>query len=117
MRDSPPSRPVLALLLAAALVLGPCPARAEDLPAYTITVGGARISPARLEVPAKRKIKLVIRNEGPGPCEFENLDLRVEKVLAPGAASFVVVHPLKPGIYRFVDEFHPDTGQMTLVAR
>jgi len=28
-----------------------------------------------------------------------------------------VIHPLKPGTYRFIDEFHPDTGQMLLVVR
>jgi hypothetical protein len=37
--------------------------------------------PTQLVVPAGVKIKLTIRNEGPGPCEFENLNLRVEKVL------------------------------------
>jgi len=68
-------------------------------------------------VPAGRKIKLTLKNEGPGASEFENLDLRVEKVLAPGASSFVVIHPLKPGSYRFVDEFHPATSEMLLIAK
>jgi hypothetical protein len=67
--------------------------------------------------PGRKKIKLTIRNEGPGPIEFENLDLRVEKVLAPGASSFLVIHPLKPGSYRFIDEFHAATGTMELIAK
>lgn len=70
-----------------------------------------------LEVPAGRRVKLALRNEGPGPCEFENLELRVEKVLAPGASSFVVLAPLRPGRYRFIDEFHPDTGALDVVAK
>lgn len=107
---------VLALLLSAAACAA-ARVQAEELPAYTVTLANGRITPATLEVPARRKFKLVIRNEGPGPCEFENLSLRVEKVLVPGASSFVVIHPLQPGSYPFVDEFHPDTGQMTLVAR
>jgi hypothetical protein len=28
-----------------------------------------------------------------------------------------VIHPLRPGRYRFVDEFHPDTGVMWLIAQ
>ncbi len=92
-------------------------ALAEELLTLPVVIRGGRIHPARLEVPAGRKIKLTIKNEGPGPCEFENLDLRVEKVLAPGASSFVVIHPLRPGSYRFIDEFHPDTSEMLLVAK
>ena len=43
--------------------------------------------------------------------------MRVEKVLAPGVTSFVVLHGLKPGEYRFVDEFRPNGGALTLVAK
>lgn len=92
-------------------------AGASDLPTFNVVIKGGRIDPARLEVPAGKKIKLAIRNEGPGPSEFENLDLRVEKVLAPGASSFVVIHPLKPGSYTFIDEFHPKTSEMQLIAK
>ncbi|WP_310449646.1 cupredoxin domain-containing protein [Sulfuritalea sp.] len=95
--------------------------RAQTPPAEAVTfdvvIKNGRIVPARLEVPAGRKIKLAIKNEGPGPSEFENLSLRVEKVLAPGASSFLVIHPLKPGSYRFIDEFHPDTSEMLLIAK
>lgn len=84
---------------------------------FQVSARDGRLLPAKLEVPAGVRIKLVIRNEGTTPIEFENLSLRVEKVLAPGAQSFVVIHPLKPGSYRFVDEFHPDTAEMLLIAR
>jgi len=88
-----------------------------ELPGYSVVIKDGRIIPARLEVPAGKKIKLAIRNEGPGPSEFENLSLRIEKVLAPGASSFVVIHALAPGTYRFVDEFHPATAEMLLIAQ
>jgi len=91
-------------------------ASAEPL-VFSIVIKDGRIAPARLEVPAGRKIKLAVKNEGPGPSEFENLSLRVEKVLAPGASSFLVIHPLKPGTYRFIDEFHPTTSEMLLIAK
>ena len=90
---------------------------ADELPVFAVVIKDGRIVPARLEVPAGRKIKLTIKNEGPGPSEFENLSLRVEKVLAPGASSFVVIHALQPGSYRFIDEFHPATAEMLLVVR
>ena len=114
------SAAILRFLLAAQLVAagaGVAHAQSAELPTFEIVAKNGRLLPERLEVPAGRKIKLAIRNEGPGPIEFENLDLRVEKVLAPGASSFLVIHPLKPGSYRFIDEFHAATGAMQLIAK
>lgn len=90
---------------------------ADDTPTFQVIAKDGRLTPARLEVPAGRKIRIQIRNEGPGPTEFESTELRVEKVLAPGASSSVVIHPLQPGTYRFFDEFHPATGECLLTAR
>ena len=103
---------LLALFLAAVLE-----ARADELPTYHVIAKGGRLSPERIEVPAGKRIKLTLQNEGPGPIEFENLDMRVEKVLAPGGTSFVVTPQLKPGAHTFIDEFHPETGSMQLIAR
>lgn len=109
-----------ALALAAGLSFGwpvDASAQAPELPTFHIVAKDGRLLPNRLEVPAGKKIKLTLANEGRSPVEFENLDLRVEKVLAPGGVSFVVIHPLKPGTYRFIDEFHADTAEMLLIAK
>jgi hypothetical protein len=92
-------------------------AGAQELPTFAITAKDGRLEPAQLEVPAGKRIKLTLRNAGQAPVEFENLNLRVEKVLGPGASSFVVTPPLKPGVHEFIDEFHPDTGRMQLIAK
>lgn len=92
-------------------------ARADSLTTFAVTAKDGRLSPERIEVPAGKRIKLTVHNEGPGPIEFENLNLRVEKVLAPGGKSFVVTPPLRPGSHEFIDEFHPDTGRMWLIAK
>ncbi|MCZ7655461.1 MAG: cupredoxin domain-containing protein [Rhodocyclaceae bacterium] len=73
--------------------------------------------PSRIEVPAGRRIKLVLVNEGPGPLEFENAEMHVEKVISAGARSFVVLPKLKPGEYEFVDEFNPITGVLTVIVK
>lgn len=96
---------------------GLAPAQTSELPTFHVVAKDGRLLPNRLEVPAGKKIKLTLANEGRSPVEFENLDLRVEKVLGPGGVSFVVIHPLKPGSYRFIDEFHADTAQMLLIAK
>lgn len=110
-------RAALPILLALCLAGGAASARAEELPTFAIVAKDGRLEPAQLEVPAGRRIKLTLRNAGTSPVEFENLNLRVEKVLAPGASSFVVTPPLKPGAHLFIDEFHPETGKMQLIAK
>ncbi len=90
---------------------------ADALPTFEIVAKDDRLSPERLEVPAGQRIKLILRNQGKSPIEFENLGMRVEKVLAPGATSFVVLPRLKPGEYEFIDEFHMDTGKMKVIAK
>lgn len=107
-------RRTLALLAMAAFALV---AAAQELPAFEVVMKDGRFSPERLEVPAGKRVKLVLKNEGRTPAEFENLSMRVEKVLAPGVTSFVVLHNLKPGEYRFLDEFHPQGGSLTVVAK
>jgi len=101
--------------LALALLLW-CGSRAyAALPAYPITIADGVYKPESLEVPAGQRFKLIIKNTGKGPAEFENLSLRVEKVLAADVESFVVIHPLKPGHYHFIDEFHLDMAGFTLI--
>lgn len=104
------------LLLALSLFTAPA-VRAEDLPTFQLVIKGGRLFPETLEVPANTKFRLQIKNEGPGAAEFESLELRKEKVLAPGVSSNLIFHPLKPGTYKFFDEFHADTAQGRIVAK
>lgn len=93
------------------------PVLAEELPVFKLVAKGGRFNPTVIEVPAGKRFKIEISNEGPGAIEFESKDLKQEKVLAPGAKSFVVINALKPGTYKFFDEYHEATGQGTIVAK
>jgi len=95
-----------------------CPvALAEELATLRLVARDGRFEPAALEAPAGKRFKIEIENAGKGPIEFESRDLKQEKVLGPGAKSFVVINALKPGEYRFFDDFHPDTGQGRIVVK
>jgi len=93
------------------------PARAAEMASIEIVARNGRLYPERLEVPARVKLRVKLRNEGKTPVEFENLELRVEKVVAPDAAAVVIIQPLKPGRYPLIDEFHAETGTMLLIAK
>ena len=74
-------------------------------------------SPEQVEIPAGQKIKLVIKNDGPGPEEFESSDLNREKIIKAGKTAEVTIGPLNPGTYKFIGEFHPQTAQGRIVAK
>ena len=100
-----------------ALFLTSTATAADDMPTFVLVIKDGRLIPVNLEVPANTKFRLEVRNEGTGAAEFESLELRKEVVLAPGIARKLVFHPLKPGSYKFFDEFHADTAQGLIIAK
>lgn len=90
---------------------------ADSLYTLKIVAKDGKFTPDRLQGPAGQRIKIEISNQGKTPIEFENLALRVERVLGPDANSFVVLNALKPGSYSFIDEFHPQTGKLELTIK
>lgn len=92
-------------------------AQSEPLPAFDVVVSDGVFKPQRLQVPAGQRVKLVLKNEGPGPLEFENDEMHIEKILGPGGTSFVVLPKLAPGEYEFIDEFNIGTGLLVIIAR
>ena len=68
--------------VAVSLTLG---AQAEDLAVFKLVARDGVFEPLKIEVPAGKRFKIEISNEGKGPMEFESRDLKREKVLAAGA--------------------------------
>lgn len=107
----------LGTVVAAGMLLLAVPAVADDMPTIHLLMKDGRLFPEVLEVPANKRFRLTVKNEGPGAAEFESLDLRKELVLAPGVSRNLVFNPMKPGTYKFFDEFHPETAQGRIVAK
>ncbi len=90
---------------------------ADDIPTIKLLMKDGRLYPETLEVPAMTRFRLEVRNEGPGAAEFESLELKKELVMAPGVTRSLVFYPMKPGTYKFFNDFHPETGQGRIVAK
>ena len=99
------------------LFLASTAAIADDLPTYKVLMKDGRIFPDTLEVPANTRFRLEVKNEGPGAAEFESIELKKELVLAPGVRRTMVFFPMKPGVYKFFDDFHLETGQAKIVVK
>jgi hypothetical protein len=106
---------MLAVLAAGLVTAGG--AMAEDEVVKNLTIKGHRFIPDRIEVPAKTKIILLIRNEDAEPEEFDSGELRREKIIFPGAETRLVLGKLNPGEYKFVGEYHEDTAKGLIIAK
>jgi hypothetical protein len=90
----------------ASLLAAGKPARAADEPTFAIEFKDGTVTPTRVEVPAKTRFRLELKNSGKTAAEFESNELKKEKVLAPGTTSSLIIRTLDPGEYKFFDDFH-----------
>lgn len=73
-----------------------------------LTLQNHQFSPDRVTVPAGERFQIEVFNRDPTPSEFESHDLRFEKVVTANSRITVYAGPLKPGSYKFFDDYHPD---------
>ena len=111
----PPSTNVkLPILFGAVLIcIASVSAYAEET--YKLTLKDHRFTPNELTVPANERFVIEVENLDATPAEFESSDLRVEKFVVGGGKIVVRMRALKPGSYKFFDEYNPDTATGTLI--
>ncbi len=83
---------------------------------FTLVIRGQAFVPKTLTIPAGKTVKIMVRNEDTLPAEFESYDFNRETVIPGGSEVPVYVGPLKPGTYKFFNDFHP-TSTGTLIVR
>ena len=103
-----------AWLIACALALAAVPARAVE--PVVLVLKDHRFAPDAVTVPAGERFRIEVENRDATPAEFESSALRVEKIIVPGGKISVMAGPLKPGTYKFFDDYHPDLAKGTLTA-
>jgi heme/copper-type cytochrome/quinol oxidase subunit 2 len=108
--------PRLVLLILALIFGNAASAMSQDAP-YTLTIKDHMFQPTEVEIPAGKKIELIVKNEDSTPEEFESTELRREKVVPAGQQITVYIGPLKPGRYEFFGDFNPKTARGHIVAK
>ena len=108
--------PRLGLLVLALIFEHATSAMAQDAP-YMLILKVHKFQPMEIEIPADKKITLIVKNQDPTPEEFESIELRREKVVPGGEQITVYVGPLKPGRYEFFGDFNPATARGHIVVK
>jgi len=84
---------------------------------FAISIKDHKFSPDRIEIPAGKKVKLVVDNQDATPEEFESNSMKIEKVIPGKSKATIYVGPLKAGEYKFVGEFNEKTAKGVIVAK
>lgn len=104
----PSVRSVFAGLFLVCLIGFVVPAAAADSEATKLEITSDGFSPAHLTVPADKRVKVMVHNKTSLPAEFESYDFTAEKVVPGGTRVPVYFGPLKPGQYKFFNDFAPN---------
>lgn len=80
-------------------------------PVVEIEIRDHLFFPPEVVIPAKTKVKLLVKNLDPTPEEFESYELNREKVISGNSQTVIFIGPLPPGEYPFFGEFYPKTAQ------
>jgi hypothetical protein len=107
-------RAIVLVLAMCALPASRTAAVAAD--AVILTIKNHQFTPSEVSVPAGERFRIEVENQDPTPAEFESSDLRIEKIVVPGGKITVMAGPLKPGTYKFFDDYHPDQAKGTMTA-
>lgn len=90
--------------------------QAEDV-SELIVLSDGTFTPTRLEIAAAASVKILLRNSGKQPAEFESRALRKELLIPAGSEmSITLRHPAR-GTYDFFDDFHPDAAKGVIVVK
>ena len=83
----------------------------------TLTIENHALSPKEVKILSGKKIKLLVVNKDASPAEFESKALGREKVIPAKSTATILLGPLKPGRYAFVEEYHENevAAQGTIV--
>jgi len=71
--------------------------------------------PSEINIPAHKKVKLIIHNLDDSVEEFDSFALNREKVIFPGQRAVIFIGPLPPGRYDFFGEYHPNSAKGVIV--
>ncbi len=91
---------------AAAAVLAPLQARAEQATEIQMTYSNGQFQPSEVTAPANKPVVIRLKNLDAKAIEFESKTLKAEKVVAAKAEGVINIRAQKPGRYEFFDEFN-----------
>ena len=108
--------PTSAMIVLSAAMTAAWVANAAAVETVQLTLQQHRFMPSEATAPAGERFRIEVTNQDATPSEFESSELRLEKIVPPATKVTMSAGPLKPGTYRFFDDYHPETATGTITA-
>lgn len=89
---------------------------AADPATIEVAIKVHRFAPVEIHVPSGTPVILRITNADDTVEEFDSVALQVEKLIPAGHVATVRLHPLAPGRFPFIGEYHAETAKGVVVA-
>lgn len=89
----------------------------NDQDEFFIIIKNHRFEPEIIEVPANKKIRIIVENQDKTIEEFESDDLKKEKLVGAGKKITITLNPLKQGEYKFYGDFHQATAKGKIIVK
>jgi hypothetical protein len=86
-------------------VILPCTSHAQE-PSYTLAIRDHRFEPSEIDIPAGKKVALVVRNLNSTPEQFDSTQ-----------EITIFIGPLRPGRYEFFSHFNPKTARGQIIVK
>lgn len=83
----------------------------------SLVIQNHQFQPNELQIPAGKKVRLIIDNRDSTPEEFESFELNREKVIGGNSKASLFVGPLKAGRYPFFGDFNQKTAQGVIIVK
>lgn len=107
---------ILSTCIVSAVLLQAAVASAADT-VPVLTINGQQFVPQDMAIASGVKQKVVIRNTGTIPAEFESNDLSREIIVPAHGEVTIYIGPLEAGRYQFFNDFNHDMqGTITVPA-
>ena len=87
----------------------------DDIITVDLHIKDHKFIPDLIELPANKKISIIVHNNDPTIEEFESFDLKREKIVLGNNTIKIILAPLVPGEYKFFGDFHQETAQGKII--
>ena len=84
---------------------------------YILMIKDHHFQPTEINIPAGKKVKILIQNMDATPEEFDSYSLNREKIVAGNSSAIIFIGPLTPERYPFTGEFHNTTAFGAIIAK
>jgi hypothetical protein len=103
--------------VATRMFIVPASVAGADEPSFSLRLTDHHFAPAELTTPENTRVRVMVKHLDRTPAESESGDFKAEKVFPAGREVSLTIGPLKPGAYKFHDEYQEAESKSRIIVK